>query len=253
MEEMEIGSEEKCDKSLDDRSSDEENESKARAENEIEADSDDESVDSKDEDDEDDEDADEAEVKILEAALNQNPYDYANHVALINKLQRMGELIRLRAARENMSSKYPLSPELWLSWMRDEIKLATTVEQKSEVAKLCERAVKDYLCKFHFYEQNVHFAQKYSVVVKRAAGNCSDKLMNSTQLLKKHCNWFLHYVFEKFFTSHFILLDVLYIGGYIDFIQFSHKRSMHSDRFRSLFLHQSRFKIFVSTKPYHVN
>lgn len=102
-----------------------------------------------DENDEDDEeDADEAEVKVLETSLAQNPYDYASHVALINKLQKMGELERLRTARENMSSKYPLSPELWLSWMRDEIKLATTQEQKAEIVKLCERAVKDYFCMF---------------------------------------------------------------------------------------------------------
>lgn len=96
-------------------------------------------------DNDDDEDSDEAEVKILEASLAQNPYDYTSHVALIRKLQTMGELERLRAARENMSLKYPLSPEIWLSWIRDEIKLAMTAEEKAEVVKLCERAVKDYL------------------------------------------------------------------------------------------------------------
>ncbi|XP_017875823.1 squamous cell carcinoma antigen recognized by T-cells 3-like isoform X2 [Ceratina calcarata] len=99
-----------------------------------------------DQDDEDDEeDADEAEVKILEATLAQNPYDYQTHRLLISKLEKMGELERLRAARENMSSRYPLDSSLWLSWMHDEIKLATTPEQKEEVVKLCERAVKDYL------------------------------------------------------------------------------------------------------------
>lgn len=100
-----------------------------------------------DSDDNDDDDAEETEVKSLEASLTKNPYDYAGHVALINKLQKMGELDRLRVARENMSTVYPLSPELWLSWIRDEIKLATTTEEKSEVVKLCERAVKDYVCK----------------------------------------------------------------------------------------------------------
>ncbi|XP_076749352.1 spliceosome associated factor 3, U4/U6 recycling protein [Xylocopa sonorina] len=113
-------------------------------ENEIEENMDDEPDDDQDEED-DEEDVDEAEVKVLETSLAQNPYDYASHVALITKLQKMGELERLRVARENMSSKYPLSPELWLSWMHDEIKLAVTPEQKAEVVKLCERAVKDYL------------------------------------------------------------------------------------------------------------
>lgn len=101
-----------------------------------------------DEDDEDDdEDANEAEVKSLEVSLSTNPYDYATHVALIKKLHTMGELDRLRAARNNMSNMYPLSPELWLVWISDEIKLATTDEQKAEIAELCERAIKDYVCK----------------------------------------------------------------------------------------------------------
>ncbi|XP_043684557.1 squamous cell carcinoma antigen recognized by T-cells 3-like [Vespula pensylvanica] len=98
-----------------------------------------------DDNDDDDEDADEAEIKILETSLAQNPYDYSSHVALIKKLETIGELTRLRIARENMSVKYPLSPELWLSWIRDEIKLAVSAEEKAEVVKLCERAVKDYL------------------------------------------------------------------------------------------------------------
>lgn len=156
MEEMEVGSEENNDKGQPEDSPEKEDESELIEdeedeseviENEADENADDEPADDQDEDD-DEEDADEAEVKVLEATLAQNPYDYASHVAIINKFQRMGELERLRSARENMSSTYPLSPELWLSWMRDEIKLATTTEQKAEVAKLCERAVKDYLCKF---------------------------------------------------------------------------------------------------------
>lgn len=100
-----------------------------------------------DEEEDDDENADEAAVKMLETSLAQNPYDYSSHLALILKLQTMGELERLRTARENMSAKYPLSPDIWLSWLRDEIKLAMTLEQRNAVTKLCERAIKDYLCK----------------------------------------------------------------------------------------------------------
>lgn len=99
------------------------------------------------EDEGDDDDADEIEVKKLEAILGENPYDYASHVAIISKYQAMGDLERLRAARERMSSKYPLSPELWLAWIRDEMKLALSEEERTAVEALCERAVKDYLCK----------------------------------------------------------------------------------------------------------
>lgn len=111
---------------------------------EIQNEDDDDDDDDEDDDDED-EDVDEAEAKSLEASLSTNPYDYASHVALINKLHAMGELDRLRAARNNMSNIYPLSPELWLVWISDEIKLATTDEQKAEIVELCERAIKDYV------------------------------------------------------------------------------------------------------------
>ena len=106
-----------------------------------------------DEDDEDDDDDeaeernDEAEVKILQAALAENPYVYDTHLALIKKLQKLCDLDRLRAAREHMSSRYPLSPEIWLSWLHDEMKLANTPDQRYAVTMLFERAVKDYNCK----------------------------------------------------------------------------------------------------------
>ncbi|XP_068988460.1 squamous cell carcinoma antigen recognized by T-cells 3 isoform X2 [Bombus flavifrons] len=146
MEEMDIGNEENNDKSSPEESVDNEKNESIEIKDEPEEDMDNEVDDDQKSEEDDEEDADEAEVKALETSLAQNPYDYTSHVALINKLQKMGELERLRTARKNMSTKYPLSSELWLSWMRDEIKLATTPEQKAEVVKLCERAVKDYLC-----------------------------------------------------------------------------------------------------------
>lgn len=110
--------------------------------------SEDDDLDSNDDDDDDDDqnDADnEKEVNKLESILLENPYDYPSHLSLIKKLQDMGELDRLRRARENMSLKYPLSPELWLSWIRDEIKLVVNYDDRLAVEKLCERSVKDYL------------------------------------------------------------------------------------------------------------
>ncbi|XP_046418418.1 squamous cell carcinoma antigen recognized by T-cells 3-like [Neodiprion fabricii] len=97
--------------------------------------------------DSDDEEANEAEIKLLNAKLEENPYDYSCHVALITKLQEMGEKYsdQLKSAREAMSSKYPLSSELWLSWLRDEIGSVKTSAEREAVTKLCERAVKDYL------------------------------------------------------------------------------------------------------------
>ncbi|KAF7993705.1 hypothetical protein HCN44_010300 [Aphidius gifuensis] len=116
-------------------------------EDNLESNDDDNDDDDDDEDDNDDQnDADnEKEVNKLENILLENPYDYTSHLSLIKKLQSMGELDRLRRARENMSLKYPLSPELWLSWIRDEIKLVVSPNDRLAVEKLCERSVKDYL------------------------------------------------------------------------------------------------------------
>jgi hypothetical protein len=112
----------------------------------------DESKDSKDNEDEDsnseNDEQDEKEVYLLEKRLAQNSFDYEAHKLLIAKLHKMGELDRLRVARENMSSKYPLTPELWQLWLQDEMKLALTPEQKYVVTKICERAITDYLCKY---------------------------------------------------------------------------------------------------------
>lgn len=65
-------------------------------------------------------------------------------------LKKLGDLGKLRETREKFSELYPLSESLWLEWLRDEIKLACTNEEKTEVINLFERAVGDYLCKIKF-------------------------------------------------------------------------------------------------------
>ncbi|XP_012257454.2 squamous cell carcinoma antigen recognized by T-cells 3 [Athalia rosae] len=104
-------------------------------------------LDDDDSSDSDNEDDGEAEIKLLESKLEENPYDYNSHVALIMKLQNMGEKYsgKLKHARQEMSLKYPLNSELWLPWLRDEINLVKTQTEREEVTKLCEQAVKDYL------------------------------------------------------------------------------------------------------------
>jgi len=144
MEEMDISKEEIGEETPEEMSRQVEEEKMSEAEEERDEGTDENESDS----DDDDVDPDEAEVISLQALLRQNPYDYASHVALINKLQEMeNERYRLQDARQNMSNAYPLTPELWLSWMRDEMKLANTAEERDEVTQLCERAVEDYVCK----------------------------------------------------------------------------------------------------------
>jgi len=113
--------------------------------------SDNEDVDDEESDDDDDDDTlneqNETEIRRIKGILAANPYEYEAHKSLIEKLQKMGDLDRLRLAREDMSSKFPLTPEIWLSWLKDEMKLALTPNEKNAVMELCERAVNDYLCK----------------------------------------------------------------------------------------------------------
>ncbi|KAI8499732.1 Squamous cell carcinoma antigen recognized by T-cells 3 [Branchiostoma belcheri] len=78
--------------------------------------------------------------------VNSNPYDYNSHVELIRALRREGELVEVRLARERMSKFFPLTEELWMDWLTDEMKLDSGRQNRAEINKLFERAVKDYLC-----------------------------------------------------------------------------------------------------------
>ena len=100
---------------------------------------------------EDDNDADDEREKQLEEAyqairykLADNPYDYDSYVQLIETASALGDLSKLRQAREDMSSKFPLTPILWLQWIQNEEKICTSEEDKQEIVNLFERAIQDY-------------------------------------------------------------------------------------------------------------
>ncbi|OON14007.1 hypothetical protein X801_10215 [Opisthorchis viverrini] len=89
-----------------------------------------------------------AEVSSLKSELllqlARQPILYELHVRLINALRRLGDLDELRLAQENMNKIYPLSPDLWLKWIKDERKIATTDDEKRQVELLFKRAIEDY-------------------------------------------------------------------------------------------------------------
>uniref|UniRef100_A0A803VV56 Squamous cell carcinoma antigen recognized by T cells 3 n=1 Tax=Ficedula albicollis TaxID=59894 RepID=A0A803VV56_FICAL len=45
-----------------------------------------------------------------------------------------------------MSELFPLTEEIWLDWLKDEIKMASEISEREKVYELFERAVKDYIC-----------------------------------------------------------------------------------------------------------
>lgn len=93
-----------------------------------------------------DEKENEAEIQRLEEQLSINAFDYNCHVDLIKLLKQEGELFRLRKARQKMSELFPLTEEIWLDWLKDEIRLTEEEPNREKVYEIFERAVKDYTC-----------------------------------------------------------------------------------------------------------
>lgn len=94
----------------------------------------------------DEEEKNQLEIERLEEQLSINGYDYNCHVELIRLLRLEGELNKVRMARQKMSEAFPLTEELWLEWLHDEINMATDGLDRERVDELFERAVKDYIC-----------------------------------------------------------------------------------------------------------
>lgn len=86
----------------------------------------------------------------LEKELANNKYLYDIHVELVGIYKKLTDLKSLRAAYERFHECYPLTPQLWLSWIRDEIKIANSDTEKKYVVSLFDLAVQDYLCKYDF-------------------------------------------------------------------------------------------------------
>uniref|UniRef100_A0A8C5LDG1 Spliceosome associated factor 3, U4/U6 recycling protein n=1 Tax=Jaculus jaculus TaxID=51337 RepID=A0A8C5LDG1_JACJA len=86
------------------------------------------------------------EIERLEEQLSINVYDYNCHVDLIRLLRLEGELTKVRVARQKMSEIFPLTEELWLEWLHDEINMAVDGLDREHVNELFERAVEDYIC-----------------------------------------------------------------------------------------------------------
>ncbi|KAB2028661.1 hypothetical protein ES319_D05G111700v1 [Gossypium barbadense] len=80
----------------------------------------------------------------LEYELSTNPSNYDAHVQYIKLLRRSAEIEKLREARENMNTLFPLSPEMWMEWAKDEASLSNESNFES-VEKLYERGISEYL------------------------------------------------------------------------------------------------------------
>ncbi|XP_020088462.1 squamous cell carcinoma antigen recognized by T-cells 3 [Ananas comosus] len=101
--------------------------------------------DEEEEEEEEEEGAEHLRIEALERSLREQPLDYEAHVKYIQCLRKSGQIEKLRAAREEMNKNFPLSPKMWQEWAKDEISLSASAESFTEVEKLYERAVQEYL------------------------------------------------------------------------------------------------------------
>uniref|UniRef100_A0A2M4AE49 Putative rna-binding protein sart3 rrm superfamily n=1 Tax=Anopheles triannulatus TaxID=58253 RepID=A0A2M4AE49_9DIPT len=71
-------------------------------------------------------------------------YNYDNYVQLLEVAHEMADLDKIRQSAEIFAAMFPLSPDIWLRWLKIEAPLATTDEQVENVEKLFIRALTDY-------------------------------------------------------------------------------------------------------------
>ncbi|XP_062095032.1 uncharacterized protein LOC133800931 isoform X1 [Humulus lupulus] len=119
-------------------------------------------------DSDDDEAQDNLQLQTLETELSTNPSNYDSHVQYINLLRKMGDIEKLRRAREAMSDLFPLIPVMWQEWARDESSLITGTEAFPAIEKLYERGVSDYLSA-SLWSDYLDFIQEYDASVRECS------------------------------------------------------------------------------------
>ncbi|KAK8946993.1 hypothetical protein KSP39_PZI006981 [Platanthera zijinensis] len=93
----------------------------------------------------DEEAAEELQIETLAKQLEERPLHYELHVKHIQCLRKVGDIEKLRQAREYMNKYFPLSPKMWQEWTKDEVSLSAKSENFEEIEKLYERGVHEYL------------------------------------------------------------------------------------------------------------
>lgn len=74
---------------------------------------------------------------------------------IVDLYRKLGDLNSLRAAYQRFHECFPLTGKLWLGWIKDEIKIASTPDDQKKVFELFDKAVKDYLCKFKIFTHSM--------------------------------------------------------------------------------------------------
>ncbi|XP_055911341.1 squamous cell carcinoma antigen recognized by T-cells 3 [Eupeodes corollae] len=108
-----------------------------------------EEVEDQDDDDDDDSDLDDTTKYLIEynnllKEIAENQYAYDKYVKLCELSHKTDDLDNIRNAYNLFASVYPLSPELWLQFLRIEISVALSEEEIQKVDELFNKALHDY-------------------------------------------------------------------------------------------------------------
>lgn len=90
-------------------------------------------------------DGEDVQAEVLEKSLAENPYDYDTHVQYIRCLRKLGDFEKLQQARRSMHGIYPLSPNMWQEWAKDESLIGESSEKFSAIVEIYEKGVHEYL------------------------------------------------------------------------------------------------------------
>ncbi|XP_055843530.1 squamous cell carcinoma antigen recognized by T-cells 3 [Episyrphus balteatus] len=107
-------------------------------------------IDEEDDDDDDsDDDVDDTIKHVLEynnllKEIKENQYAYDKYVKLCELSHKTDDLDNIRNAYNLFASVYPLSPEIWLEYLKIEVGVALSEEEIQKVDELFQKALKDY-------------------------------------------------------------------------------------------------------------
>lgn len=119
------------------------NESEEENEIEVVVEEDDADQDSDESDDDDDEEVLERKVAELEQRISEDPYNYDEHIELIQALWGLSELDRWRAAFDRLQQMFVLKDVHWLLRIQTEETLAHSPEAKEQLVEMFRQASLD--------------------------------------------------------------------------------------------------------------
>ncbi|KAI5593099.1 hypothetical protein BDE02_04G196500 [Populus trichocarpa] len=126
--------------------------------------------------DSEDESQQNQELKTLETELSSNPANYDSHAQYIKLLRKMGEIDKLKQAREAMNTVFPLSSDMWRDWAKDEASISGP-EGFAGVEKIYDRGVFDYLS-VSLWCDYLNFIQEHDPSVRECSPDGISKARN---------------------------------------------------------------------------